>query len=1105
MKCYRISIRIKLLLLFFTLSFGVIQAQSSNVKISIKGKVSIKEALREVERQSKKSVAYNQSKLKDSEQIELNVSNESIGNVLNSILENTDFSYEIKDDQIMIIPNKKQSPVQQSEVKKQIKGTVLDELGDPIIGATIAVKGASTGGVTNIYGEYSVLVSESDVLIFSYLGYQTQEIRVGDKPIINVTMTVDSKQLETVVVTALGIKRAEKALSYNVQQINSDELTTVKDVNFVNSLAGKVAGVTINSSAGAGGASRVVMRGVKSITKDNNALYVIDGMPMFNVSGGAIDENYMYADQPRGEGISDLNPDDIESMSVLTGPSAAALYGSSAANGVIVITTKKGIVGKPKVTISNQLTFSKPVTYYDFQNKYAASEYQYRSWGPETPGLKSNRMDFFETGLVNQTSASLSVGTDKNQTYASVSHSYSEGIMPTNDYKKSNLTLRNTTHFLNDKMTLDFGFSYIKQSDRNMIGQGLYFNPVPSIYSFPVGRNILDYKNNYENFSDAHGYGIQNWPKEYEVLDSENPYWLLHRMPRTTDRNRYMMNVSLRYEITDWMNIAGRVRFDNSRAEQESKFHASTNSKFSDNPKTGKYKDLIDDDKQTYADIMLNINKTWDDFSVNPIIGASFSDIKNVSKGMEGPLMIPNYFATSNLDMKSSKTYPIHNGWRTQEQSIFASIEVGYKHMLYLTLTGRNDWASQLAKTKNSSFFYPSVGLSFLLSEAVKLPSQISYLQLKGSYSSVGSPIPRNLSIPTYEYNKDFRSFNSNTFLPLSDMKPEKTNSWEFGVSAKFFNNKLNFDLTYYHSNTINQTLTLDISATSLYTKMYVQAGDVRNRGLELALGTDLKIGNVRWVGDITAGFNSNKILKLIDKNATVDVDGDKVPVGAMFNGKREAVGASTYKLKEGGSMGDLYVTQQLAKDAKGALILDPTEKMPALEDTEKYVGSVLPKWNLGFRNSFLWKDFNFGFMLSARFGGVVMSPTEAILDGYGVTGKTAKARDRGAVVVENIVFNPEDYYTATGSRDGLLSDYVYRGDNVRLQEISLGYTLPRKIFNDKLKLNVSFVASNLWLIYKDAPFDPELTGSTGTFYQGIDFFMQPSTRNIGFSIKAEF
>lgn len=941
--------------------------------------------------------------------------------------------------------------------------------------------------------------------MFSYLGYQTQEIVVAKNSVINVKLQSDVKELETVVVTALGIKRAQKALSYNVQEIKSDELTTVKDVNFMNSLAGKVAGVNINaSSTGIGGASRVVMRGVKSITKDNNALYVIDGVPIYNTSGGAIDENYIYADQPSGEGISDLNPDDIESMSVLTGPAAAALYGSNAANGVILITTKKGIAGKPKVTISNQLTFSKPVTYYEFQNKYAALTNQHASWGQETAGLKNNRMDFFETGIVNQVSASLSVGNEKNQTYASLSNSYSEGIIPENEYKKTNLTLRNTTTFLNEKMTLDFGFSYIKQSDKNMIGQGQYFNPLPAVYTFPVGSNITDYKK-FETYDEAKGYMVQNWPAEHNVLDAENPYWLLNRMPRTNSRNRYMVNVNLKYDITDWLNIAGRFRLDNSRTEEESKFYASTRSTFSKNEKTGKYRNALVDDRQTYADIILNLNKYWEDFSLNAVVGGSISDAKSTAKGMDGPLVVPNYFAVTNLDMSDKATHPIHTGWHQQDQSIFTSIEAGHKNMLYLTLTGRNDWSSALAKTKNTSFFYYSAGLSFLLSEALNLPNQINYLQLKGSYSSVGSPIPRNLSIVTYPYNKDNRHFEASSFLPISDLKPERTNSWEIGLTAKLFDNLLNFDFTYYHSNTINQTLALNISAMSLYNKMYVQAGDVRNNGIELGLGTNLKLGNVTWNSNFTAGFNANKILKLIDKDATVDVDGEKILVGDKFEGEREAIGASIYRLTEGGTMGDLYVKKQFKKDANGDLVLDPTEKRPILENTEQYVGSVLPKWNLGFRNSFTWKDLSFGFMLSARLGGVVVSPTEAILDGYGVTKKTAKARDRGYVESNNVIFAPKDYYETVGSREGLLADYVYKADNIRLQEISIGYTIPKKVFHDKLKLNVSFVASNLWLIYKDAPFDPEMTGSTGTFFQGIDFFMQPNTRNLGFSIKAEF
>ena len=1101
MTFIHIKTRIKVLLLTLILTCSI-TAQNSNVKISInKNNITIKEALQEVERQTSMSVAYNQSKLNDAIQLDLKATNQPLNEVLEQILAKTGFTFEIKDDQIMIIAQKETL----TPIKRTITGTIVDESDFPIIGGTIVIKGTATGVTSDINGNYSISASTGDILVFSYLGYQSQEITVGNNTIINVKLQSDVQELETVVVTALGIKRAQKALSYNVQEIKSDELTTVKDVNFMNSLAGKVAGVNINaSSTGIGGASRVVMRGVKSITKDNNALYVIDGVPIYNTSGGAIDENYIYADQPSGEGISDLNPDDIESMSVLTGPAAAALYGSNAANGVILITTKKGIVGKPKVTVSNQLTFSKPVTYYEFQNKYAAATNQYASWGPETTGLKNNRMDFFETGIVNQISASLSVGNERNQTYASLSNSYSEGVIPENEYKKTNLTLRNTTNFLNEKMTLDFGFSYIKQSDKNMIGQGQYFNPLPSVYTFPVGSNITDYKN-FETYDEAKGYMVQNWPAEYNVLDSENPYWLLNRMPRTNDRNRYMVNVNLKYEITDWLNIAGRFRLDNSRTEEESKFYASTKSTFSKNDKTGKYRNILVDDKQTYADIILNMNKYWGDYSLNAVVGGSISDTKSISKGMDGPLVVPNYFAVTNLDMSAKATHPIHTGWHQQDQSIFTSIEAGHKNMLYLTLTGRNDWSSALAKTKHTSFFYYSAGLSFLLTEAFNLPSQINYLQLKGSYSSVGSPIPRNLSIVTYPYNKDNRHYEASSFLPISNLKPERTNSWEIGLTAKLFNNALNFDFTYYHSNTINQTLALNISAMSLYNKMYVQAGDVRNNGIELGIGTNLKLGNVTWNSNFTAGWNGNKILKLIDKDATVDVDGEEVLVGDKFKGEREAIGASIYRLTEGGTMGDLYVKKQFKKDKDGNLVLDPTEKRPILEDTEQYVGSVLPKWNLGFRNSFTWKDFNFGFMLSARFGGVVMSPTEAILDGYGVTKKTAKARDRGYVESGNVIFSPRDYYETVGSREGLLADYVYKANNIRLQEISIGYTIPKKVFKDKLKLNLSFVASNLWLIYKDAPFDPEMTGSTGTFFQGIDFFMQPNTRNLGFSIKAEF
>lgn len=1076
-----------------------VHAQQQIISIDIKD-VPLEKAIQEIAKQSSLNVAYSKEFIDTDKKMSLTLKNTTVEKALTILLQDTNIRFRFLDGSILLYNRDFQGEVVENISRKiTVKGQVLDEASEPLIGVTISIKGTTTGTVTDIDGNYTISAHENDVLLFSYLGYKTENIKVSGKTTIDLTMYTDSKQLETVVVTALGIKRATKALSYNVQEIKSEELTTVRDVNFMNSLAGKVAGVNINSSStGMGGAARVIMRGPKSITKDNNALYVVDGVPMFNVSGGEIGGNYTYADQPNGDGMSDFNPDDIESISVLSGPAASALYGSSAANGVIIITTQKGKVGKPRVTISNQLTFSEPAIYYEFQNKYAAPENRFESWGPETQGMKNDRLDFFETGMVNQVSANLSVGTDRNQTYASISNSYSEGIIPKNKYNKTNLTLRNTTSFLNDKMTLDFGFSYINQTDENMVGQGQYFNPIPIVYTFPTGRSILDYKE-FEKYDSVRGFAVQNWPKEYSAtLDAENPYWLLNRMPKTNDRIRYMMNVNLKYQITDWLNIAGRVRFDNANTKQQEKFYATTKPIFSGNEKTGKYKKITDDNRQTYADVIATAYKTFGDFSINSFIGASLSDIKTEAEGFEGPLMVPNFFAKSNLDMKSKYTHPIQTGWHEQQQSIFASAELSYKNMLYLTLTGRHEWASQLVKTDETSFFYPSAGLSFLLSEALKMPEQISYLQLKGSYASVGSPIQRNLSIKTWLYDRDMGEYKRPDADIMTNIKAERTNSWEVGLSTKLFNDILGFNFTYYQSKTSNQLLTLDMPVTSMYTKKYVQAGDIENKGIELGLSSNIKLGNIKWNSNFTAGLNNNKILNLINEEKLTEL-------GGLLQGVREAVGSAYYELKEGGTIGDLYIKNILKLDENGNGLFDATGKGPATSNETVYAGSVLPKWNLGFRNSFSWKDFSLGFLLSARLGGIVVSPTEAILDGYGVTKTTEKARDRGYVKIGQSIFDPEDYYKTVGSREGPLMEYVYKADNLRVQELSLGYRVPPKVFKNKLKLHLSLVASNLWIIYKDAPFDPELTASTGTFYQGIDFFMQPNTRNIGFSLKAEF
>ncbi|MCD8265269.1 MAG: SusC/RagA family TonB-linked outer membrane protein [Tannerellaceae bacterium] len=393
-----------------------------------------------------------------------------------------------------------------------VSGIVKDNTGEPLIGVSVLVKGTTTGVITDLDGRFTLQAPAGSELLISYIGYANQSIPVTSRSTnLNIILQSDEIALDEVVVTALGINRSQKALSYNVQEVKGDELLGVKDANFMNSLSGKVAGVTINaSSAGMGGATRVVMRGTKSITKDNNALYVIDGIPIFNSNKGELGEMNEYASHTRSEGIADLNPEDIESISVLTGPAAAALYGSNAANGAILITTKKGVTGKPKVIVSSQTSFSKPFVLPEFQNRYGNRSGEYRSWGDKQSQYNYNPSDFFNTGVATINSASLSVGSDKNQTYFSIGSTNSKGIIPENRYDKYNVSLRNSTKFLQDKMTLDFGFSYIKQSDKNMLAQGKYYNLLTAIYTYPRGENPATMKA-YEKYSDAEGYPVQQW------------------------------------------------------------------------------------------------------------------------------------------------------------------------------------------------------------------------------------------------------------------------------------------------------------------------------------------------------------------------------------------------------------------------------------------------------------------------------------------------------------------------------------------------------------------------------------------------------------------
>lgn len=1090
MNLYLKNIRKSILIICLLLVGSAIYAQNSS-KITIKRKnISLQEALAEVRKLTHMSISYNDSQLPVN-RISLDIKKQPLEQALKVILKGTGFTYLIKDNYIMIVPEQNIKKAK----SRNISGNVVDAKGEPLIGVTVIEKGTTNGAVTDLDGNYKITTkTATPVLVFSYVGYQTKETHATEN-IVNIVLEDGAQELGEVVVTALGIKRSEKALSYNVQKVGNDAVTTVKSANFMNSLSGKVAGVNINaSSAGMGGAARVVMRGPKSISQSNQALYVIDGIPVTGRSQGELKgDAMMYANQPGTESIADVNPEDIESISVLSGPAAAALYGSAAAQGVVMITTKKGQEGKVSVTISNSSQFANPFVMPKFQDQYVNRPGEIKTWGDKATSEFGTYepADFFNTGTNIQNNISLTAGTSKNQTYLSVGTTNAQGIIPNNSYDRYNFTFRNTTSFLNDKMTCDFNFNYIREKDKNLMAQGQWFNPLTSLYLFPRGESF-DAIRTFEVYDPVRKIYVQNW-NYGDALKMQNPYWVANRMNRTNDRNRYMVSASLKYEILDWLNVTGRLRWDDAATKQEDKRYASTLKLFAPSDYGFYGYDKIND-QTLYGDLMLNINKTLgENFSISSNMGASFSRLKYDVTGFQGGLKAPsNVFTPNAIDYgnATNDNRPIFESYKHYINSMFISAELGYRSMLYLTLTGRNDWDSALHGTAQTSFFYPSVGVSAVISEMAKMPQMINYLKVRASWASVGSAIEPNLSSAwRYEYNPALGTYKTVTYKFPKKFYPERTDSWEAGVTARLFGNALSVDLTVYQSNTRKQTLLRDVtSGAAGFNKEYIQTGNIRNRGLELSVGYTKSWADFTWSSSLAYSMNRNKIVELLENPNEVVRQAGLSGCGVV--------------LKKGGGMGDIYTYTDFKRDAEGNIALDSNGNvMQTNLSNPQYRGSVLPKGNLGFSNDFSWKGVNLGFVLTARLGGICMSQTQAILDEYGVSAVSAEARNNGGIAVNTGKISAEGYYAVVGGDNPIWSEYIYSATNVRLQEAHISYTLPRKWLKSK-ELTLGVTANNLFMIYRKAPFDPESTASTGTYYQGFDYFMQPSLRTLGFNIK---
>lgn len=976
--------------------------------------------------------------------------------------------------------------------QKKVSGVVMDKDANmPLIGCNVVEKGTTNGTVTDLDGNYTLEVGDNATLQFSYLGMSTLEEPLNGRTVINVDMVSDSQKIDEVVVTAMGIQRKAKSLTYATQQVSNQELMRAKDANMINSLQGKAAGLVITPNAtGAGGSSKIILRGNKSAFGNNQPLIVVDGIPMNNPKTTQLEGEYEGRDG--GDALGNLNPDDIASMNVLKGASAAALYGSMAANGVIMITTKRGRDGAARVDFSSNITIETPLAAPKLQGRYGAikngDQLSAKSWGERINDndseAKDRLNDFFRTGSTYINSITINGGTERVQSFMSYANTTALGMLPTNDFQRHNMTARETFKLFKDRLTLDASLSYITQKATNRPHGGTYINPLTGAYTFPVNGNWQDYKENFEVHDGARNLNAQNW---YTSLDdfTANPYWVLNRIKSKEKRDRIMASITGKLKVTDWLNIQGRLSVDNTFDRFERKWHATTYEAWA--PKgNGRYRQERFDAKQFYGDLMANFNKTWNEkWELNASVGTSFMQTQVQNMILDSDklgLVLPNVFLPENIGGNGNQktTNP-----KKRLNSVFGTVQFGYNGMIYLDVTGRNDWASSLAYTNNFSYFYPSVGLTLLLNEMIPMSEKINLLKVRGSYSVVGNDVEAYITHPMDHYN--LGQLEPNTKQPFTEMKPEKMHSMEFGLDLAMFDSRLNFDITYYKTNNKNQYFSIDAPLASGYESYYINAGNIQNTGFESSISYRWDFNSDwSWKPEFNISYNDNKIKELSDKLK----DGVQLGSGAGVR----------FMLKEGGSFGDIY--GKSLKRENGMIVTNGGA--PVLGE-EEYLGNVNSDWHMGFGNTITYKDFNLYFLIDGSFGGNVVSMTQSYLDSFGVTEVTADARDNGGVDLgDGTMMDAQKFYEATAGKDKAVGEYVYSATNIRLRELSLGYTF-RNLLGASKNLNLSFVARNLFFFYKDSPFDPALSVSTANGWQGFDSFGMPASRSYGINLKVTF
>ena len=996
--------------------------------------------------------------------------------------------------------------VRVSSVNFTVRGRVIDVYGEPLIGATIREKGGANGTVTDVEGNFFLSVPDSAILQISFVGYESQEVGVQGRSMLEICLKESIQLLDHVIVTALGLEKKESSLAYAVQKVRGGELNRVKEVNMITALAGKAAGVQVSkNSSGMGGSAKVSIRGVRSVAGDNQPLYVIDGVPMSNSTSeqaySAIGGTANAGNRDGGDGISNLNPEDVESISILKGAPAAALYGSQAANGVILITTKKGnSVGRRDIHFSTGLTFEKAFCLPKMQNNYGVSDVT-DSWGEkENLMAYDNLNNFFRTGLTSITSVSVNSGNDRLQTYFSYANTTGRGILNENKLSKHNINLRETAVLFNSLLKLDGNVNVMRQTVKNKpVSGGFYMNPLVGLYRFPRGEDLSYYKDNYEHYDEERKLNTQNWHTFTEDFE-QNPYWIQNRIQSKEARTRLILSLSANLKVTGWLTLQARGNMDYSADKLRQKFYASTATALCG--MNGRYIEMDYQETLMYGDVMAMAKKKLNDFTLNIAIGGSINDkVVNSTRidSKNASLKFANVFNLANIVMSSSASIDQKIDAHYQLQSVFATAQAGYKEGAFLDLTARNDWSSTLAHTdsKNTGFFYPSIGATWILNKTCSLPKWISFAKVRASWAEVGNDLPIGITNPV-DIIMVGGSINVNTVEQRGDLKPEISSSIEFGTEWRFFHHRFGIDFTWYQTNTKNQLLRMDNPTGSTYKYRYVNAGKIRNQGFELTVdATPLLYRNFSWKSLINMSANKNKVVTLH-------------PDYPEFSYYEEGFNAGyQMRVKEGGSLGDIY-GNAFRRNEDGSIMVDETSKRPLGNTGNKdLLGNANPDFTMGWSNTLTYKDLELYFLIDFRFGGEVMSLTQSELDANGVTKVTEDARARGYVEYQGQKFNdPRAFYSAVGGRNAISEYYMYDATCIRLREVSLSYSFPKTILENSrfIKgIDVSLAARNLCFLKKEAPFDPDAVMSVGNNNQGVDVFGMPTTRNIGFNLRLTF